>query len=76
MKVAIVYTDAGPGGPCGQDCVTTSAWTKVYIFPSAAHAHDWVSKNPAPRRKRSKYTFCFMKGDDCYGYTNSLEFHQ
>lgn len=75
QTVAVVYMDDGPGGPCGQDWVTTSAWTKVHIFQSAVHAHEWVSKNLAPKRKRSKYVMCFMNGHDYYGHANSLEFH-
>lgn len=75
MKVAVVYTDDGPGGPCGQDCVTTSAWTKVHIFESQDAAREWINSNPTPRRNRPKYFMCFMQGDDYYSYTNSLEFH-
>jgi hypothetical protein len=32
MKWYIVYADEGPGGPCAQDCRTTSHWFDLYVL--------------------------------------------
>ena len=45
-KVAVVYTDQGPGGICGQDINTTSCWTKVWLFESFEEAVKFTEKYP------------------------------
>lgn len=44
--VAIVYTDNGPRGACGQSCSITSSWTHVYLFSSVHEAREWLKTAP------------------------------
>lgn len=53
--VALVYTDEGPGGPCGQSCSTTSEWSRVYLFDDEDSARKWLDAQGAPRRKRARW---------------------
>jgi hypothetical protein len=73
-KVAVVYTDQGPGGICGQDVNTTSCWTKVWLFESFDEAVKFTQKYPvAGSRKRARYTICTTQDYEHYSYINSLE---
>lgn len=72
-SIAIVYTDQGPGGPCGQDCITTSCWTKVYLFNSESEARVWLDEFVIPKRKKSRITMCYLD-PQMSGGTQTLEY--
>ena len=57
-KFALVYTDEGPGGPCGQSCYTTSKWTRVYLFKTEAEALKWLNLHEKSKRKRPDWQLC------------------
>lgn len=73
IKAALVYTDQGPGGICGQDCNTTSCWTKVWLFESFDAAVKFTQEHPLPRRKRARYDICTTEDCEHYSHINSLE---
>jgi hypothetical protein len=73
QMVAVVYCDDGPSGPCGQDCYTTSAWTRVYLFNNEDEVADWLKTQSFPKRKRSKTMMCFMDVNKSIG-CQTLEF--
>ena len=72
-SIAIVYTDQGPGGPCGQDFTTTSCWTKVYLFDSESEARVWLDEFVIPKRKKSRITMCYID-PQMSGGTQTLEY--
>ncbi len=72
-SIAVVYTDEGPSGPCGQDCATTSYWTKVYLFYSENEARDWISSYHWPRRTKSRIRICYLD-KTLGGYIQTLEY--
>ena len=72
-KAAVVYTDQGPGGICGQDVNTTSCWTKVWLFESFDEAVKFIQKTPLTKRKRARYDICTTQDSEHYSYINSLE---
>lgn len=72
-KIALVYTDQGPGGICGQDCNTTSCWTKVWLFESFDAAVKFTQEHPLPRRKRARYDICTTSDCEHYSHISSLE---
>jgi len=71
--IAVVYTDQGPGGPCGQDMITTSCWTKVYLFYTEDDARKWIETFQFPKRKKSQVTMCFLD-ESLGGYISTLEY--
>lgn len=76
LTYAVVYTDNGPGGACGQDLITTSAHTRVYLFDTEDEMRKWLEYNhdKMPKRKNSRVTACYPKGDFTnYAYNNCLE---
>lgn len=76
LTYAVVYMDNGPKGACGQDCVTTSEHTRVYLFDTEDEMREWLKANydKMPKRKNSRVTCCYPKGDFTnYAYNNGLE---
>lgn len=76
LTYAVVYMDNGPKGACGQDCVTTSEHTRVYLFDAEDEMRDWLKANydKMPKRKNSRVTCCYPKGDVVnYAFNNGLE---
>jgi hypothetical protein len=71
---AVVYMDNGPGGPCGQDSVTNSPHTRVYLFDTENEMCEWLrlKYDEMPKRKNSRVTCCYPKGDS-YTHSNGLE---
>lgn len=69
-NVAVVYTDQGPSGPCGQSVITTSAWTKVFLFENEEKAYEWLKTYKFPNRKRYRITMC----DTTDNFVSTLEY--
>ena len=69
--VALVYTDEGPGGPCGQGMHTTSAWTRVYVFDDEDAARSWLEKQPKTTRRRVRWAM--VGNPETFGPTHTLE---
>lgn len=68
--VAVVYSDAGPKGRCGQSCSTTMPWTKVWMFKNEKDAEVFIKSNPFPQRKMSRISICSIDPKD----PNTLEY--
>lgn len=47
----VLWTDKGPGGPCGQTMSTTCPWAGLAIFPDEVTARETLAAHP-PRRGR------------------------
>jgi hypothetical protein len=59
---AVVYTDQGPRGACGQDCRTTGSWTKVWLFRDEEAARGWLRSLPESsygHRKRPLFAMVY-----------------
>lgn len=54
--VAVVYTDLGPFGPGGQDCVTTSAHTQVFLFDDEEAARVAIRDNKITHRRGRRWS--------------------
>jgi len=44
-EFAVIYLDQGPLGISTQDIVTTSHWTKVFLFRDELKMKTWISEN-------------------------------
>ena len=59
---ALVYTDEGAKGPCGQSAHITTPWTRVWIFDTLDKLHEWLTpkykgmKNGG--RKKPRFNYC------------------
>jgi len=69
---AVVYSDEGPNGPCGQSCITTSPHCSVYLFFSEEAMQQWLKDqqdNMDKRRKarrKASWKICYPEGhQDC-----------
>lgn len=74
VPVAVVYTDDGPSGPGGQDCMTTSAWTRVFLFDDAESAITAMRDNKIEcrRGRRWRATIVYPPGHPHHSYANSI----
>jgi hypothetical protein len=61
---AVVYTDEGPSGICGQAMSTTCPWTRVWLFSGEQEMHAFLkAKEPVKTgRKRARWTTVYPKG--------------
>lgn len=58
----VVWTDKGPGGPCGQSMSTTCPWGGLAIFPDLETARDEIQARPPRRGDRFDLRY-FVVGD-------------
>ena len=68
---AVVYTDEGPSGICGQAMSITCPWTRVWLFSSeqAMHAFLKVQEPVKTGRKKARWTTVYPKG-----YTRCVDY--
>ena len=69
--IAVVYSDDGPKGPCGQSCSTTMPWTKVWLFKNEEDARQFCKNHQFPDRKKSRVDVCNLKP---FGNNNTLSY--
>lgn len=72
-QVILIYTDEGPGGPCGQSMNTTSRWAKAWIFPSDKAARDWLQENretACGQRKKQRWEICGLEPSHVSQFSN------
>lgn len=61
---AVVYTDEGPSGICGQAMSITRPWTRIWLFSSeqTMHAFLKVQEPVKTGRKKARWTTVYPKG--------------
>lgn len=72
--VAVVYSDSGPGGPCGQDFVTTSAHTQVFLFDDEEVARVAIRDGKITHRRGRRWsaTIVYPEGHPNHTRANAL----
>jgi hypothetical protein len=75
---AVVYTDTGPRGGCGQEMETTSSHTKVFLFDTEVQMDSWlremdVTQVRSRNRSHPRIARCCPKGHPYHAVSETVE---
>lgn len=56
-SIFVIYSDDGPGGPCGQGGDTIIPHTYLHIFDSTSHFRHWLQENDAKSLGRNGHRY-------------------
>ena len=63
----ILYTDNGPGGPCGQSMRTTCPHSTLYLYSSEMRMREAIDEGSFIRNKKHRIQFGVVDNYTCGG---------